>query len=79
MTNHIEEFRLTRLATYMFFTNLPSTGWDRSGIANDMSFAVRAIAFFIAGHFDHHMAILRERYIAAIPQASLGANAFHQD
>jgi hypothetical protein len=27
--NHIEEFRLTRLATHMFFRNLPSTGRDR--------------------------------------------------
>src|SRR5208337_4134141 len=60
--NHLEEFRVTRLATYMFFKNLPSTGWDRSGTASEMSFTVRAMAFFIAGHFDHHMAILRERY-----------------
>ena len=68
--NHVEEFRLTRLATHMFFTNLPSTGWDRSGTASDMPFTVRAMAFFIAGHFDHHMAILRERYLTAIPRSS---------
>ena len=60
--NHVEEFRLTRLATHMFFRDLPSPAWDRTGIASGKTFTVRAIAFIIAGHFDHHMAIVRERY-----------------
>lgn len=59
----VEEFRLTRLATHMFFSNLPSGCWDRSGIASDKRFTVRAIAFIIAGHLDHHMVILKERYL----------------
>jgi hypothetical protein len=61
---HVEELRLTRLATHMFFSNLPSNSWGRSGIASEKSFTVRAMAFIIAGHFDHHMEILRQRYLA---------------
>jgi hypothetical protein len=61
---HVEELRLTRLATHMFFSNLPSNSWSRSGIASEKSFTVRAMAFIIAGHLDHHMEILRQRYLA---------------
>ena len=58
----IEEFRRIRLSTLSFFINLPSEGWMRSGIASDNRFTVRALAYIIAGHFTHHLALLRERY-----------------
>ena len=58
----IEEFRRIRLSTLSFFINLPSEGWMRSGIASDNRFTVRAVAYIIAGHFTHHLALLRERY-----------------
>jgi hypothetical protein len=63
--DHLEELRLTRLATHRFFSNLPASSWDRSGIASDKSFTVRAMAFIIAGHLDHHMAVVRDRYLPA--------------
>ena len=58
----IVEFRRIRLSTLSFFINLPSEGWMRSGIASDNRFTVRALAYIIAGHFTHHLALLRERY-----------------
>lgn len=59
----VDEFRAIRQATLTFFHNLADDAWLRSGIANDSSATVRAIAYIIAGHVDHHIAILRERYL----------------
>lgn len=70
--NHIEEFRAIRLATIAFFRNLPAENlpeskevWDRSGIASGNSFTVRSLAYIIAGHLNHHVSILKERYLTA--------------
>jgi hypothetical protein len=60
---HIEEFRRVRLSTISFFRNMPSEAWTRSGIASDNPFTVRALAYIIAGHLAHHIAVLRERYL----------------
>lgn len=60
---HVEEFRRVRLSTISLFRNLPAEGWMRSGIASDNPFTVRAMAFIIAGHAAHHVAVLRERYL----------------
>jgi hypothetical protein len=60
---HVEEFRAVRLATLSLFRNLPAEAWPRKGVANDNPITVRALAWFIAGHADHHAAILRERYL----------------
>jgi DinB superfamily len=60
---HVEEFRRVRLATISLFRNMPAEGWARSGIASDNRVSVRAVAYIIAGHVEHHNAILRERYL----------------
>ncbi len=59
----VDEFRTIRQATLSFFRTLADDAWLRSGIANDSSATVRAIAYILAGHLDHHIAILRERYL----------------
>jgi len=59
---HVEEFRCVRLSTISLFRNMPAEAWMRSGVASDNPFTVRAMAFIIAGHVEHHVAILRERY-----------------
>ena len=60
---HLEEFRRVRLATISLFRNMPPEAWMRTGIASDNRFTVRAMAFIIAGHLAHHIAILNERYL----------------
>lgn len=60
---HVEEFRRVRLATISLFRNMPDEAWERSGVASDNRFTVRALAFIIAGHLAHHTAILREKYL----------------
>jgi hypothetical protein len=62
--SHIEEFRAVRAATLTFFRNLPADAWRRRGIASDVPFTVRALAYIAAGHVVHHTRILRERYLS---------------
>ena len=64
-SSHIEDFRAVRQATLTFFRNLPDDAWMRSGIASGNPFTVRALAYITAGHAAHHIAIVRERYLAA--------------
>ena len=59
---HVEEFQRVRLSTISLFRNLPPAAWMRAGIASDHPFTVRALAYILAGHVSHHMAVLRERY-----------------
>jgi hypothetical protein len=68
--NHIAEFHAIRMATLAFFHNLPAENgedsqgiWNRSGIASGNPFTVRALAYIIAGHSAHHLAVLKERYL----------------
>jgi len=61
--NLTEEFQAVRLASISFFKNLNPASWNRSGIASDNKFTVRALAHIIAGHLSHHRAVLEEKYL----------------
>ncbi len=63
--NHVEEFEAVRSSTMALFRNLPAEAWTRNGIASDNLFTVRALAYIIAGHAEHHAEILRQRYLMA--------------
>jgi len=41
--------------------------WQQVGIANGSPVSVRAVAFIMAGHFRHHLGILRDRYGVEAP------------
>jgi hypothetical protein len=60
---HVEEFRQIRQASTAFFRNLPAEAWQRRGTASGNPFTVRALAYIIAGHVDHHVAVLRDKYL----------------
>jgi DinB superfamily len=61
--SHLDEFDAIRVSTLHLFGHLPPDAWMRAGRASDNPFTVRAIAYIIAGHTAHHVAILRERYL----------------
>ena len=61
--NHVSEFRDIRRSTLALFGNMPLEGWKRSGVASGNSVTVNALAYIIAGHVAHHVAILQERYL----------------
>lgn len=58
----IDELELVRRANVESFSHLSQAVWLRSGEANGKPVSVRALAFIMAGHLDHHLEILRERY-----------------
>jgi hypothetical protein len=60
---HVEEFRYVRQATVALFANMPPEAWQRGGVASGKRFTVRALAFIAAGHVEHHLKIIRERYL----------------
>ncbi|HSS22569.1 MAG TPA: DinB family protein [Pyrinomonadaceae bacterium] len=61
--NLIDEFQSVRASTIALFRQLPEEAWSRTGIASDNPVSVRALAYIMAGHVSHHLAILRERYV----------------
>jgi hypothetical protein len=64
MRSHVDEFRAVRGATLALFQELPPEAWTRRGTASGNPFTVRALAYIAAGHVAHHMAILRDKYLA---------------
>jgi hypothetical protein len=57
-----DEFRLVRAANLAVFHNLSEDDWRRVGTASSHPVSVRALAFIMVGHVNHHLAILRDRY-----------------
>jgi hypothetical protein len=61
--SHLQEFRAVREASVHLFSSLPAAAWPRRGVANDHPVTVRALAYIVAGHLAHHLAVVRERYV----------------
>lgn len=62
MSDLVAELASVRAATLTLADSLSDEAWLRSGIASDNRFTVRALAWIAAGHVEHHMRLLRERY-----------------
>lgn len=58
----VEELVLVRRSNLLLFARLPNGSWRHTGVASGVEVSVRALAFILAGHAEHHLAILRERY-----------------
>ena len=59
------EYSAVRASTLAFFEGLDRSGWRRTGTANEAQCSVRAVAFIVAGHEAHHLAVIRERYLGS--------------
>jgi hypothetical protein len=60
----LTEFRLLREASVLFFKNLDTGDWVRTGTANNVEISVRSLAWIMAGHVRHHLNLFRSRYLA---------------
>ena len=60
----IEEFDLQRRSNLLMLRNISEEGSRRMGTASDKPISVRALAYIAAGHVQHHVNILKERYLA---------------
>jgi hypothetical protein len=61
LSDLVAEFEYVRRSHLCFFRNLSGTAWQHRGVANGHPISVRALAFIIAGHARHHLAILHRR------------------
>ena len=59
----VDEFAALRKANMYLIRSLNAIEIDRSGISNEKSISVRALIFIMAGHVNHHIRILKERYL----------------
>lgn len=59
----LEAYRRQRDAHIELFRGFDETAWKRTGTASGYELTVRALAFLIVGHEQHHLHVLRERYL----------------
>ena len=59
----LRELSVLRESSVQLFESFPSDAWVRRGTANGKEISVRALAYIVAGHAKHHLAILHERYL----------------
>jgi hypothetical protein len=59
----LAEFGTVRTATLWLFRSLPSSAWLRRGTASEAPVSVRALAYIIAGHENHHVRSLKTEYL----------------
>jgi hypothetical protein len=58
----VEELIHVRQATLALLRHLDNDAWARVGSANNAPVSVRGLAYVTAGHFRHHLTVLRDRY-----------------
>lgn len=59
----IREFDKLRESNLALIQNFNDDMMERKGNANDFFFSVRAIVYIIAGHVEHHINVIRNRYL----------------
>jgi len=62
----LAEFQAVRSSTEWFYKNLPEERASAIGTASGSPVSVRALAYMIIGHAEHHLNILKERYVPAL-------------
>ena len=63
INNLLEEFTALRKANIVMFKNFSDDILMRRGNANNSEFTVNAFQYIIPGHVEHHLKILKEKYI----------------
>lgn len=63
LADFTEEWTDVRRATLALLRHLPAGTWERRGTASSRPVSVRAMAYVMAGHVRHHLAVLDERYL----------------
>jgi len=58
----INEFNHLRKANISMYKNIKNIQWDNQGEAAGFKVPLRLFPFVLAGHMDHHLTILKNRY-----------------
>jgi len=64
---HLAEFRAARGDTVALVRGLPGESFRRTVVASGHPVSGRALAWILAGHLEHHLRILHERYGVPVP------------
>lgn len=59
----LEEYQLVRKSTLILFKNFTNDQLAFLGTSSDNVISVRAIGFLISGHQNHHLKVIKERYL----------------
>jgi hypothetical protein len=59
----LEEFLFTRKSIISLFKSFDNEELIRIGIAGGNNMSVRALGYIISGHLQHHLNIIKERYL----------------
>ena len=63
LTALLEELKVVRVSTVLMFNSFDEATLLRTGFANGKEVSVGALGFVIAGHQQHHLSIIEERYL----------------
>ncbi len=66
-TSLLQEFEAVQGANRLLFASFDEAQLAATGTANGNSIYVEGIGYIIAGHCRHHLKILQERYLKAVP------------
>jgi hypothetical protein len=59
----IEHYETARKSNLLLFKSFTDGEWTQVGITGGKNFTTRTIPFIVSGHTNHHIKILRERYL----------------
>lgn len=62
LAHHLEEWMAVRTSVVLLLEGLDADAWQREGVASGKRFTVRALAWVMAGHEQHHRRLFVERY-----------------
>jgi hypothetical protein len=58
----VDELVMVRETNLIVMRTLTADAWQRLGSANNAPVSPRALAYIMAGHINHHLALFRDRY-----------------
>ena len=56
-------FMITRYASLILFKGFTDEQWDLTGKVSEYEMSLRSFPYMLAGHLNHHVSILNERYL----------------
>ena len=63
----VEEFKTVRKSTEILFGSFDNEQLESAGTASGKSNYARAIGFILVGHVNHHVKVIKERYLEKVP------------
>lgn len=66
MAELLADFSAAREASLALFQSLPDSAWGLQGVTSGKVITARCIPYICLGHGDHHLKVIRERYLPGL-------------